>query len=91
MIQVKLGNAAPIHEVVEEIAPEDITTDVVFPEGVEAPEAFITITDPNGVWAAHSTEDPTFVAASDPKLQARLAAFYDCPVKDVPGINTPEA
>lgn len=84
---LQLGNTAPIHDAVEGSADEHITT-VTFPDGLTVDEALVTVTDPSGVWAAQSTAvAPSWVACSDPDLEARLCAFYSCSPLAVPGLN----
>ena len=54
--------------------------------------AFRVITDPGGVWAAHSTgpgtghdeqATPAWVASDNPQLADLLAAHFDCPVRNL--------
>lgn len=94
-IAVELGNVAPLDHIDPDyVAPEwcvegEVPTSVRAPEGADATEVFLNITDErDGLWKAHSSAAPSFVAASDPKLQARLAAYFDCPTRVVEGINS---
>jgi len=83
---LQLGNIAPIHDDLAGSTDEHITY-VDFPDGITVPEAFITVTDPSGVWTAQSTAAPSWVACSDPDLEAQLCAFFNCSPLAVPGLN----
>lgn len=72
-----LGNTAPIGGDGEQ------TTTVSFPDGLTVDEAFTAVTHPDGVWAAHSTQPPTWVASPWAELTARLAPHYGCEVRDI--------
>ena len=82
----KFGNAAPLHDV-DPDSTDEHTTDIEFPDGLSIEEAFITVTDPSGVWTAQSGAAPTWVACSDPDLEAQFCAHYSCPAQSVPGVN----
>ena len=62
-------------------------TYVEFPDGCGTDEAFATVIDPNGVWAAQSSGSPSWVACSDAQLETRLAAHYGCSTMPVPELN----
>lgn len=83
------GNPAPIHKIDPDYTAE-ITTSFVFPDGVEADEAFTTITDlRDGMWVNQSgASAPSWVACSDADLEARLSEHYSVATKAVPGINS---
>lgn len=57
-------------------------TTVVVPDGIPLGEGFTTITSPQGVWAAHSTGNPAWVASTDPSLAQFLAGHYGCEVRE---------
>lgn len=83
---LQLGNPAPAHDVV--VGSDEQITYVDFPEGISVDEAFVTVTDVSGVWAAQSlAAGPSWVACSDSDLEARLCAFYSCSPLAVPGLN----
>lgn len=84
-IVAQFGNTAPLHDVDPSLVEH--LTSVEFPEGITLDGAFTDVTDPNGLWLAHSAAAPSWVACSDPDLQDRLAAHYGCPILTVPGIN----
>lgn len=46
-------------------------------------EAFLVLAHGNGVMAAHNIDRPTFIRASDSRLEAMLDEFYDVPNSDV--------
>jgi hypothetical protein len=85
-MKAQFGNVAPTHDDVTGSTDEQITY-VTFPDGISSDEAFITVTDPNGVWASQSSTSPTWVACSDADLQARLCSHYGAPSMPVPGLN----
>jgi hypothetical protein len=63
-------------------------TYVEFPDGTSVDEAFVTVTDPSGVWRAQSAAPaPSWVACSDPDLQDRFCMHYDAPSLPIPGLN----
>jgi len=86
MITARFGNVAPLHDV-DPNDTDEHTTDIEFPEGIAVDEAFITVTDPSGVWTAQSGVAPSWIACSDPDLEARLCAHYNCPIQSVSGVN----
>lgn len=57
-------------------------TVVRFPEGTDLLEAFTNVTHPQGAWAHHSDEAPSWVASDDPMLAQMLARQYGCDVRD---------
>lgn len=81
------GNVAPLHEAPPSDTGEHLTV-VSFADGSTVDEAFVSVTDPSGLWAAHSATRPSWVACSDPDLESRLSAHYDCPAQTVPGVNS---
>ena len=83
---LQLGNVAPIHDDIEGSTDEHITY-VAFPDGISVDEAFLTVTDPSGVWTAQSVAAPSWVACSDADLETRLCAHYSCSPLAVPGLN----
>lgn len=83
----QFGNANPIHDV-DPNDPSEHYTSVEFGETTSPEEAFISVTDPSGIWAAQSNDPaPTWIACSDPDLEARLCAHYSAPSAEVAGIN----
>lgn len=92
-ITFAFGNTAPLDHIDPDYVPPAYCEAGEVPVTGHSPESaaelFLTITDErDGLWKAHSSQPPSFVAASDPKLQARLAAYYDCPTRVVEGINS---
>jgi hypothetical protein len=83
-IKLQLGNVAPLHTAAVDGA---LTTFVDFPDGISVDEAFITVTDPSGLWAAQSSAPAAWVACSDSELQARLCSFFSCQPLAVAGLN----
>jgi hypothetical protein len=82
----KFGNTDPLHDV-DPTATEHVTY-IEFPEGISEDEAFINVTDPSGVWTAQSGAKPSWIACSDPDLEARLCAYYNCSAQVVSGVNS---
>lgn len=75
---VRLGNINPLH--VSDFDGKEIVTTIIIPDDVSVDEAFITVTDPNGVWSNHSTANPTWVSSTNSDLASRLADHYNCPI-----------
>jgi len=89
-----LGNPSPVHLVSPDYVgqfPGEVTTEFKFPDGIDADEAFTTITDlRDGMWINQShANSPSWVAVNDPLLEDRLANHYGCPTRTVPGLNAP--
>lgn len=53
-------------------------TTIAFPSERSFVDALREVTDPRGVWAAHSDEPPAWVASDDPELEAALARHFGC-------------
>lgn len=84
MITAQFGNPSPLHSSGE---GERITY-VDFPPDISTDDAFVTVTDPSGMWAAQSAASgPSWVACSDAELEARLCAHYGAPTLPIPGLN----
>lgn len=63
--------------------PGDRCTTVVASAAANHSEVLRSITDPSGVWAAHSDAPaPTWVASTAPVLAQLLADHYGCPIRD---------
>ena len=82
----QFGNSAPLHDV-DPNDPAEHVTFVEFPEEISVDEAFITVTDPSGMWVAQSAAAPSWIACSDVDLEARLCAHYNSPSAPVVGVN----
>lgn len=83
----QFGNASPTHDVDPSDTSEHVTF-VEFPDDISVDEAFINVTDPSGMWVAQSNDAaPTWIACSDPDLEARLCAHYSAPAVQVDGVN----
>lgn len=76
-----LGNVAHPELAGPDGTHEEVGTLVEFPDGVSLAEALRTVTDPDGVWAAHSSQPPTWVTSDVPALADALAAHYGCPAQ----------
>lgn len=92
-ITFAFGNVAPLDQIDPDYVPPAYCEPGEVPVTGHSPETaaelFTTITDErDGFWKAHSSANPSFVAVSDPALQARLAAYFDCPTRVVEGINS---
>lgn len=63
------------------------------PDSVNLGNAFKTITDPGGVYAAHSDEAPAWVESDSDGLAMLLSEHYGCPIGEPAGWDgaTPEA
>lgn len=59
-------------------------TEIRLPEGCTVADAFKDITNPGGVWGAHSQDGstPKWVASDNADLATLLGAFYECEVRD---------
>lgn len=87
-MDVQLGNSSAVERksdsngVVTEvpIAGNEITH-VTLPTDWSIGQAFVAVTDPRGVWAAHAASGtvPTWVSSNDATLQGLLADHYKCP------------
>lgn len=89
MATVQLGNAAAHQWVADKKHPKggqfealegDRITTVDIPDDYSLSKAFIAITDPNGVWGAHSAGEPAWVECNDEDLGKLLASHYNCPI-----------
>jgi hypothetical protein len=88
-MQVLLGNASAAQEVTDDDgakrlvpvpdAGERVLT-INIPDDVSLGEAFVSITDPRGVWRAHSTEGatPTWVSSENEGLEFILSQHFGC-------------
>lgn len=84
---VELGNAKAVQQVttaegdtiLEPVEGARVTT-VNIPDENSLSEAFVVITDPRGVWAAHSEqgEKATWVYSDNAALQYLLAQHFGC-------------
>jgi hypothetical protein len=90
MATVQLGNDQAHQWVVDKNDPnkgefepidgQQVTT-VNIPPNKSLAEGFVTITDPNGVWRAHSSADcPSWVESDEPLLAQLLANHYGCSI-----------
>lgn len=50
-------------------------------------EALLAVVHPDGIWAAHSAANPSWVDSDDPAFAALLSAFYGCPVGVPDGVE----
>lgn len=81
----QFGNVACLHS---PDVPGDRVTTFEFPDGHTVEQAFVDVTDESGAWVAHSAAAPSWVACSNPDLEALFASHYDAPIMPVAGINS---
>ncbi len=50
-------------------------------------EALLAVVHPDGIWAAHSAANPSWVDSDNPAFAALMSAFYGCPVGTPNGVE----
>lgn len=87
---VYLGNPEPVEHVGEDktrqtldVEGGPVVTDVHVTDDTTLGEAFVAITAPTGIWAAHADAPPTFVYCPDnPEFARLLAEHFGCEAVD---------
>lgn len=104
-MRVVLGNRNAVHtvqkavdgelqDVVEKMSRGKRATEIDIDDDYGMSRAFVTITDPRGVWAAHSTPGatPAWVASDNAGLATLLGEHFGCEVRELdvnPGAKKP--
>lgn len=76
---VRMGNPAPL-DAGKPLAEPSVTT-VHLPDSYSDEQMYNAITDPQGVWRAHSAASaPSWVECDDPDVAQMISEHYACPV-----------
>ena len=76
---VRLGNQAAL-DAGQPLEGDQVTT-VHLPDSWSTEQVFNGITDPQGVWRAHSgASAPAWVESDDPDVAQMISEHYACPV-----------
>lgn len=76
-MRIRLGNSAPIGADIDGnplVGP--LVTEVIVPDGESIPAVIQILTSPEGVWAAHSSQPPTWLECSDPNAENVLRYVF---------------
>ena len=83
-MRAQFGNASPVPD--GEYGDGEAVTSIDFGD-IDAGEALLTMTAPDGIVANHAHEAPTWVSSDDEELARQLGDHYGCPVRPYEGAS----